>query len=324
MFRKLIILGILLISSFSLMSLVNVTYADSKNPEAKEVKEEQPVKIELVSPIIVKNPSNNQLFIFGIQLTSELLQTIAIFIGFLILLIQYKSALSLKKQEVINELKLKIYEGLVSQISDSSSKLSKVGVVGFTLPNMILEFKSNYEKDKNTPWTGLTTESLNTEFYSAIDSVADLMILLERYEIVFPNLKVFRLAFSVAADEATKEFQALFEELLGFIAWNSSPYGNKPHHIADDAKLEQIKILGSSFHDKVSILSSYVSDLGVEAQNTLLGKLFKNRVSKRVPLDPKYVVIATDKKSIEKLEKHFRDETDSGKRWKQYTEEIKT
>ena len=69
-------------------------------------------------------------------------------------------------------------------------------------------------------------------------------------------------------------------------------------------------------------LGSYLYDLNVELQNTLLIGLFPNKAPRRVPLDPKFKVISTEPNEMENLRKYFEEETDWGKNKRQTEQDI--
>jgi hypothetical protein len=69
-------------------------------------------------------------------------------------------------------------------------------------------------------------------------------------------------------------------------------------------------------------MGSYLYDLNVEIQNTLLINLFPNKAPRRVPLDPKFKVISTEPNEIDSLRKYFEEETDWGKKKKQAEQDV--
>ena len=90
--------------------------------------------------------------------------------------------------------------------------------------------------------------------------------------------------------------------------------------IATPPQIARINQLAATYWDATNEIGSFVHDFRIEAQNLLLGSLFEHRVPKRTPIDPKCIVIATDKESITKLEKYFDEDTKWG-REKRATEE---
>ena len=66
-------------------------------------------------------------------------------------------------------------------------------------------------------------------------------------------------------------------------------------------KFKHLERLSKIYIEACSDLLSYLYDLGIESQNTLLSDLFPNRLPGRVPLDKSKLVIDTSPETIRSL-----------------------
>ena len=72
-------------------------------------------------------------------------------------------------------------------------------------------------------------------------------------------------------------------------------------------EFEHFKSLAIAYSDICLQLTAYIQDLSIEAQNQILGSLFRRRVSHREPEDPNAIVITSEPSNIRKMEKYIRE-----------------
>lgn len=151
----------------------------------------------------------------------------------------------------------------------------------------------------------------------------DVMMVLEKYEIASPELKIFRTALSCAREDLSEAFQPLFLEYVKILSaeWpdNQSTREAQIIHksLPSPSDLERLEQLTDAYIDAAARYGNIHFDLSVETQNLLLGGLFRYRVPKRNPPDPSQYVISLEPKVVAKLEDYFENETLWGKRKKE-------
>jgi hypothetical protein len=151
------------------------------------------------------------------------------------------------------------------------------------------------------------------------EAVVNLFKTLESYDIITPNLGIFRIALSSASHDLNNAFTLLFSELLRFLPVDVPEDRVKELGIIEPPmptqdQLETIEHLADQYYKATVDVGCYLYDLSVEAQNILLGKLFGHRLSPRQPSDPKIKVISTDADRVKELKKYFQEETEWGRK----------
>ncbi len=172
--------------------------------------------------------------------------------------------------------------------------------------------------------------------FNLSDTVSDLSVVLENYEIVCPGLRAFRTALSVALRDATEAQRPLFQRYI-MIMSNDIP---EEHHQAlainvlhqapvSAESLDQIKALTSTYTEAVMNISSICFDLKVETQNHFLGGLFSfggyfgYRVPRRKPIDPTSKVITLEPDKVTELMTYFENETLWGREKREAEERVR-
>jgi hypothetical protein len=152
------------------------------------------------------------------------------------------------------------------------------------------------------------------------------MGLIERYQIVDPRLSIFITAFNVAHHDMMESFTPLFSFLFKILPVEVlRPDGSfELLNIVNpsDGQVHKLEMLVEAYSEASGDMGSYLYDLNVELQNTLLGGLFLNKAPRRIPIDLKYNVISTEPDEMERLRKYFEDETDWGKNKKQTEQDV--
>lgn len=229
---------------------------------------------------------------------------------------QHDSAMKVVREGNKNELKTKIYEQLVLQISKSIELLTTLKIDIYSLPRQIHTFREAHKTygDK-AKWIGPDVNTLRLNFFESTTSVSDLMILVERYEVLMPGIKIFNLAFSVANDEAQNLFNRLYPITFEFLPFDLKEGHSLPKTFPPDDQILAFQDITNELEEKLAIQITYITDLANEAQNLLLGPIFNSYVERRKPGEPdKYLVITTDANDVARLKDHFENHTEYGRR----------
>lgn len=155
----------------------------------------------------------------------------------------------------------------------------------------------------NTSWS-----ELNELYHRCQIEGAELVMIIERWQIVDPRLHVFRLAFGSAVHDLREAWTPL-SQIVGAVvppvAGGEAP-PPLPKLALGDVKTASIQVI-----DAASKLSAWVSDFQLEMQALCLSELFKNHVVHREPLDPDYFVVRLDQAKA--LTEYFEKRTAWGR-----------
>jgi len=154
----------------------------------------------------------------------------------------------------------------------------------------------------NTTWA-----ELNDLFYKCQSDGADLMIFIEKWQIVDPRLDIFRMAFGVAIRDVRETWTPI-SRLVGAVV---APVAGAP--LPPDPSKETLKSLqtaSDALIDAASKLSAWAIDFQLEVQALLLSDLFPNSLTHRVPLDPEYFVVSLNR--ADALKDYFENRTPWG------------
>lgn len=200
-------------------------------------------------------------------------------------------------------LKLELYREALQAIdkqSDSERELSTKLRVLNSLINVWEEPEKfgGLRPAPNTSWS-----ELHELFYRCQGEGADLMIIIERWQIIDPRLHVFRLAFGSAVHDL-REAWAPLSRILSTVV--PPVVGGEVPQPVGKLVLGDVKVASTQVIDAASKLSAWVADFQLEMQALALSDLFKNPVVHREPLDPDYFVVRLDqaKALTDYFEKH--------------------
>lgn len=234
---------------------------------------------------------------------------------------QHRSSLKLQRSNAREALKLQVYQSLLTKAqafaeaeSDASSYANSI----------VWEFRSaSWAESAGLPRaiSRLRAPELAKRHFAASSALVELIAEIENWEIAFPAAEVFRLAFSSASYDIENAFHPLFQEavrLLPAELADGTLFSPPP---ASPDQIGKLEALVSNYTARRGDLRMYTHDLGVEAQNLLLQKLFKRRTAVRKPIDPGIKVITA--RNSEALIQYFKTETASGRAWAEADESVR-
>lgn len=212
-------------------------------------------------------------------------------------------------------LKVELYREIISAVekqSDAEGELStKLRILNSLISVWLLpEQFGGSPPGPNTSWA-----ELNTLHYQSQSEGADLMILIEKWQIVDPRLELFRLAFGVALHDIRTAWAPLSQS-VGYVV-PPIPGTPAPELPSKDV-LNGIRRATDSFLNAMSVLSSWAADFQVEMQSLLLSDLFRNPVTRREPLDPDFFVVRLDR--FQEQKEYFLNQTAWGREMKAINE----
>lgn len=258
----------------------------------------------------------------------RLIDLLGIFLGVAAIMYQmhrqHRSNLKLQRNNFKEKLRLEIYQGLIKGMDDTVNILSKASAKSSNIPISLEAYCNQLKAGIKPALPRYRALDFSETHHALIKSVAKLLHIFERYTIAIPNFRIFQIGFSSAIHDTSEAYNPFSQKLFDYLPIDIQESDPKPSSpsvivraIPNDEELKNISDLGQKYNNTLVVIVGFLHDLTVEAQNILLGSLFDNRVPPRHPLDPKVVVITTDKESMEKLNKYFNEETSWGKNKKQ-------
>lgn len=221
------------------------------------------------------------------------------------------------KWQVEENARKQLWQTIYREIAEANQRLGEAEV---KLSGYVRQAKSNFKFLHD----GIIESFNDMRAMNILDLVNELndarhhlMMLLETYEITSPQLKIFHTALNVAFHDLSASFMPVYDAHLKNmpIERDGQVFRRGPFNDADVTLFEQVS---EEYIDKLSFVGCFCFDLIVEAQNLLLGGVFKHRVPRREPADPKYIVVRLDQ--ADELNAYFENDTDWGREKKQIEE----
>ncbi len=230
---------------------------------------------------------------------------------------QNRSNLTLQKENIREDIKRKFHAEIEEAISKASAASSKMTTT--LLDVYWIQYPSIKKSLEDGFPLGFRTKIEDVMNCRKINSNAaiDVILMIEKYEIINPKINIFKTAINVALDGMWEHYEKLQSELITFLPSTASEEKKIFHPLPSLEKMHDFKKTIDLFLEANSHLSNWLGDFRIEVQNLLLGDLFKNKVPYRNPIDKKWMVVTTEKGNVKKLNDYFENETAWGKRKKE-------
>lgn len=241
-------------------------------------------------------------------------QTVAPLLAALMILIQIRHNSWKDREKLKFDLQTKFY----NEIEEKASIASDAVQEAHSFCNSIM-ITCNMIKAGQASQFSVTPLDFNRAQFGLLSALADLVITIEKYEIVLAEITIFKSAFSSFSHDLRDAIGQFYPVLLKILPYDLPlpPEGvntTRVHQAAlNAAQADQLLELKDHFEQPIHNIGGILSDLRVEFQNVLLGPLFKRKLPPRQPLDPNNVVVRTDPASIAKLTDYFDNQTSWGK-----------
>ncbi len=260
----------------------------------------------------------------------DLLTVLGILVGVIIVVYQlgrqHKNQLKLQKENQREQFRLQIYLEFSKLLGVAVGKNIDSGQYAFHIPFHVRVYRDQLKKGFSPVPVQDRAMELCKRHNESLGADIEIMFLIERYQIVDPRLDIFRTAISVAHYDLMEAFMPLFSFLLEIlpaeIPLPDGSYKTVNIIIPSDDQVHELEKLVNAYNSASDDMGSYLYDLNVEIQNTLLNNLFPNKAPRRKPLDPRFKVISTEAEEIDRLRKYFEEDTNWGKRKKQTEQDV--
>lgn len=212
-------------------------------------------------------------------------------------------------------LRLHVYQEFSSKLLHASDTVGSAGMYAFCIAqHMKLIVHGNIDSQAQ-PVSDRAKTFLDLDSIAQRE-VADVVLLLEKYLIVHPDLDVFRMALSSAAHDLRAAFPSLFEFMVHRFPMDSvADTGSQiinVHRLSHE-ECEGAEGLAMSYYDRASDAQCFLSDIQTELQQLFLGPLFPNKPPRRVPADPSKRVLSLEPSAVRSLRQYFLKNTDWGR-----------
>lgn len=226
-----------------------------------------------------------------------------------------KQAANAIRQNSHNEslkLKMKVYEeiiGVVQKCQDATSALS----------TFIRLFSISVQKARLQIAIGQTVMLPNERFLALMElqkafssSAIDMVFLTERWQIIDPRIEIFRTAFNATMHDV-REASTAYEGVATYLMPVDRPdgLGVFPWSPPADPQFALLENASKALIETVELLGSFAYDFQNEMQNLLVGELFGNQISSRIPIDPRQPVVRLENHTM--LDAYFNKDTPWGR-----------
>ncbi len=219
---------------------------------------------------------------------------------------QFKYTIKAQRTNKLDELHLSIYKEIADKIEACQAALSKTYATTLTLPSF---FEIKVIEDQKAKSAGLSgsPNSILQRYPAMTSEQSDVRITLvnvlgvmDKYEIVFSDFSTMTRHIVETAgklDIAINNFHSFTLQFLPMdvkeedkVKFGGAKIVNPP--LPEKEALSQIRTLSEVANEINMDLTSYMHDLRIEAQNSLLSPIFnEKKAPKRVPGNPQYQVL---------------------------------
>jgi len=240
---------------------------------------------------------------------------------------QHKNELRIQQENYREKLRLEIYQEFSKVLEEANDKTSDVGMYAFIIPTHFKVYMAQLNAGLKPAPLRARAREFSNKHSNASNSIIKLIRLFEKYEIISPELDIFKLAIIVANYDIREAFQPLFNLLSQMlpidIVDNTGNTQLANIRMPSPEQMIRLDDLVGKYKNAEDDLRCYLFDLNIELQNIFLRNLFNNEVKRRNPLDPKIKVITTNPEDMIKLRKYFNEETAWGKSAKKTEEGVR-
>jgi len=218
---------------------------------------------------------------------------------------QFKNTLLSQRANKLDELHAEIYKEIANKIELCQSALSKTTNTAITIPS---SFEGKIRLDKHARTLGFSESphiilerhpQICAEHNDANQKMADILLVMDKYEIVFADFSNMRMHIRLSSVEFICASSDFHNYLLQFLPMDVTEEDRiKPgtkvmtQPLPDQEAHAHIRQLSEKVQELSFDLSAYLHDLRIESQNALLSPIFGGKKApKRIPGDPNYRVL---------------------------------
>lgn len=310
-----------------LFLIANVVYGEEtvktppketeKNIEATKKTAKLPKKIVSIKngSVKVKKEKESLKWTYDNTLT-----TLTILAGFCLLLLQIylqnRSSLLLQKDNIKEGLKVELFKQVSEKIQSAEDVSLEVASYIRMLPNNFIFLKQLSTTEASPQPVRERAQKFAMLQRASTDGLSSLLYAIEKCQIAFNEYEIFQLALNHAAHEINSAYLSLFQFLMKVLPIDMKMENGSTTVInvreLTEKECEQLEKLVNDFLDADGIFGSYLYDINIEVQNSLLGDLFNTKLQKRKPLDGSIVMSTESEESISYFKNYINSKTKFG------------
>jgi len=227
---------------------------------------------------------------------TAIIQIIGFIVGILTVRNQMKAQRDNQERQHQLELQKQTYEKIAEGLDIPSPifMIDRLNAVHDSLVKAIVEHRENgtYRKP---PYNSM--EIIN-EVEAVFSGVKKFASIIEKYEIVSPNLSLFREALFTKLRDFESKFYPVAKS-LSFLLPSEERISIEIKTIPNiDAILANLKAKIDEFSEVLADCAAFGYDIRVETQNSLLGTIFKRKIPTRTPQDEAGLVLTSEDKAM--------------------------
>ncbi len=233
--------------------------------------------------------------------------TIAQLIGFFIVILtviyQMRAQRELQRDKHRIDLQLSTYE----KVAEGMSFISPVGVAAtfIIIIGALREAVKKHEQGGNYVPPPFDPVKLDADFQKVHSGLWSVTSTIQTYEIISPHLPIFREAIVIKLRQLSEAYLPLVQ-VLPYVLISEKGI-NDPGLLLkpNDEEFEAFQSKIDAFNDIAYDVASFLHDIQVEMQNSLLGSYFNRKIAIRQPKDDAYLVLTSENKEMLERVKEF-------------------
>jgi hypothetical protein len=135
---------------------------------------------------------------------------------------------------------------------------------------------------------------IDSEFKDAHTGLWTVTSTIQTYEIVAPNLPLFRAALVIKLRQLADAYLPLVQVLPYLLISENGIRDPNELLVPDENDLTSFQEKINEFHEIAYDVASFLHDIQVEMQNSFLGELFQRKLPVRAPKDESHIVLTSE------------------------------
>ena len=247
------------------------------------------------------------MFDFDPKVTWEtLIQLVGFVAGIGVVWWQLRKQRQLQKENHLIQIRREIYKEITDQM-----ELSSPSGISVTLDILIgLLEKSRKKKAETGKYQPppMSVESIVDDFKRVQSKLFGVSGTIEKYEIISENQPLFRRALVAKISELSNSFMPIIFLLPYLLISKDGISDPEKLLVPNETDLADIQEKIERFKEVSWDIIGFLYDIQVEAQNILLGTLFKKKLEVRKPLDQRCMVLTSqDSQQLEQVKAYVRE-----------------
>lgn len=218
---------------------------------------------------------------------------------------QHHGDILLQRENIKYEVKQQLHKEIAFEL-EKVSKASIAASIWNSVNFAVITQRAAIQAGIAPSPINVSLEDFNGAYYHLVDCCINLIRIIEQYEIVQPEIKIFQDMINVRLHDIRNAQMPLMQELVHVLPQKASDGISTIYKPAPtDERMVAVERLAAAYEKILFDVGSLVYDFNIEIQNVLLSDLFGRKAPKRKPIDPNEIVISTEKEAQDKLHQYI-------------------